>query len=138
MRMAPVLLLVALLSGLGCAPGDLPPGQETERNPAQSAVAREVAADADPDLSGAVAAAATAATKEDAAEGEQGARRAQAQSYLDRARDDAQARHRLAIEHCRERVSVDYEACEATADESLEAELRAARVEFDAQMTEPH
>ena len=61
-------------------------------------------------------------------------RQAEAQSYLDRARDDAEARHRHALDGCAQQVAESADACVANADEALEAEMRAARVEFDQRM----
>jgi hypothetical protein len=68
---------------------------------------------------------------------EQARRLAAARDYLERARSDAEERHRLSLRTCRDEA-LDPDSCVATADESLQAELRAARVEFDAQMMQPN
>jgi hypothetical protein len=68
---------------------------------------------------------------------QQARRLSQAQAYLDRARDAALTRHDLAVGQCQQSAPNDSDTCIATADESLQAELRAARVEFDALMAQP-
>lgn len=70
----------------------------------------------------------------ESAEAEQSRRLATAQSYFERARADAEERHRLQSQRCQEHGLAGADACIASADEALQAELRAARVEFDAQM----
>lgn len=64
-------------------------------------------------------------------------RQAEAQAYLDQAREAAEQRHRDAMVQC-ETVSIDErDACIQSAEDGLLAEMRAARVEFDARMSQP-
>lgn len=65
----------------------------------------------------------------------QAARQVAAQAYLDAARERALRSRHEAKTRCEAGV-LDYEACIAAADESFEAALRNARVEFDARMSD--
>jgi hypothetical protein len=107
------------------AAGAVPPaGSAAATAPTGTAVAAPAAAPGSAD----------ADAPEAAVEAGQAARLAEARSYFERARRDAEERHLAAMQHCRDQVPAEFDACVATADESLEAELRAARVEFDARM----
>lgn len=64
-------------------------------------------------------------------------RQAEAQAYLDQARVAAEQRHRKAMAHCETVPSDQRDPCIASAEEGLLAEMRAARVEFDARMSQP-
>jgi hypothetical protein len=123
-------LLVALLGVQGCAGDDPSGGAESAPPPPVVATAREV----DPVGGSVDATPADESAAGDPVEAERAARRAAAQSYLESALEAASERHRLALAHCRGSVDVDFETCVATADQSLEAEQRSARVEFDARM----
>ncbi len=119
----------------GCAGDDPGGGRESGSPPPAAATAREAdrVTVADPGASvDATPAEASAAV--DPVEAEKATRRAAAQSYLESAQAAASERHRLALAHCQGSVDLDFETCVATADQSLEAELRSARVEFDTQM----
>ena len=128
-------LLAALIVLQGCAGDDPGGGRESGPPPPVAAAARQVdpVTVADPGAS-------VEATRDDASvevdpiEAEKATRRAAAQSYLENAQVAASKRHRLALADCQSSVEIDFETCVATADQSLEAELRSARVEFDAQM----
>lgn len=61
-----------------------------------------------------------------------------AQIYLDQARAAAEERRRLAALACAEPGQGDPDACVAAADEAMQAELQAARAEFEAQMRQPN
>ncbi|MBK8066689.1 MAG: hypothetical protein IPK27_03415 [Rhodanobacteraceae bacterium] len=61
----------------------------------------------------------------------------EAQAYLDRAREAAEQRHRDAMASC-ESASIDRrDLCIQSAEDGLLAEMRAARVEYDARMSQP-
>lgn len=61
----------------------------------------------------------------------------EAQAYLDQARAAAEQRHRKALTHCETVVADDRDACIQSAEDGLLAEMRAARVEYDARMSQP-
>jgi hypothetical protein len=129
-------LLAALLVLQGCAGDDPNGGRDSDQAATSAAAAREddKVAVAEPDAVGFDVAPADAMTAVDLVEAEQATRRVAAQTYLDSAQADARERHRRALEHCHGSVDADFETCVATADQSLEAELRSARVEFDTRM----
>jgi hypothetical protein len=120
----------------GCTGNDPGSGRESGSPRPLVAPAREVdpVTVADSGGDSVDAAPADGAAAVDPVEVEQATRRAAAQSYLEGAQAAASERHRLALAHCRDSVDIDFETCVATADQSLEAELRSARVEFDTQM----
>ncbi len=64
-------------------------------------------------------------------------RQAEAQAYLDQAREAAEQRHRKALAHCETVAADERDACIQSAEDGLLAEMRAARVEYDARMSQP-
>ena len=64
-------------------------------------------------------------------------RQAEAQAYLDLAREAAEQRHRKALTHCETVAADERDACIQSAEDGLLAEMRAARVEYDARMSQP-
>ncbi len=64
------------------------------------------------------------------------ARLSAAQSYLEVATDSARKRYEQSLQNCRRLQASDRADCETSAVASEEAELRAARVEFDRRMSE--
>jgi len=64
-------------------------------------------------------------------------RQVEAQAYLDQARATAEQRHRKALAHCETVAADDRDACIQSAEDGLLAEMRAARVEYDARMSQP-
>ena len=64
-------------------------------------------------------------------------RQVEAQAYLDQAQETAEQRHRKALAHCETVAADDRDACIQSAEDGLLAEMRAARVEYDARMSQP-
>jgi hypothetical protein len=62
-------------------------------------------------------------------------RQSEAQAYLDAAKERAQKNFSAAVYRCASLAGAARGDCEQQVDENREAELRAARVEFDARMT---
>lgn len=73
-----------------------------------------------------------------AAEAARAGQLADARKYLDQARVAAEERRRQAALACDAAAQGDRDACTAVADEALQAELQAARAEFEAQMRQPN
>lgn len=67
----------------------------------------------------------------------QAQRLADAREYLDQARAAAQERLRLATLACETQGQGDRDACLAAAEDAMQADLQAARAEFEAQMRQP-
>lgn len=108
---------------------------EKPASPSVAPATAEPASDVNPAMAAPVSMETNAAATEPTLEAAHARRLTDAQSYLNRAREAAEGRHRSAMDNCqRGALAVDFDTCVASAEASLEAELRAARVEFDARM----
>jgi hypothetical protein len=129
-------LIAALTLLVACRVED-PPVEAADRAAPQPAAIERVAPVGPEASAGLPAAPPVEAAPDDAFAAEHARRLEAAQAYLDRARSDAEERHRRSLLSCQDDAA-DFDTCVATADESLQAEMRAARVEFDAQMMQPN
>jgi len=120
-----ILVLVALLVLTGCGAKDEPIKPDTYSQPPLAAATSAAAIEQPP---------ATNRDTKSRAKAQQSARTAQVQNYMQQATAAAQLRHRTATKACADHPEP--QMCGEAVDEGLQSDLRAARVQFDEQMTE--
>jgi hypothetical protein len=122
-------VLALLLSACAEEPAPQPATPQTQPDPNASSAAPELG----PGLAAATDPGAAASDPQEVAFQ---ARLSEAQSYLGAATDSARKRYEESLQACRKLQAADRADCETSAIASEEAELRAARVEFDRRMSE--
>lgn len=134
MRIRLGICVVSILALASCSDNHAPPADRDEAPAAQTLPSVPLASPAA--IEAPIAGAAVDAPK--AADAAQAGQLSAARSYLQQAQASAEERHRLAVLACGAPGQEDRDACRAAADDGLEAEVRAARAEFEAQMRQPN
>jgi hypothetical protein len=129
LNLALCAVLILLLSACAEEPAPQPTTPQSQPGPATPPASPELgidlAATTDPD-----------AAAGDPQEAALQARLSEAKSYLDDATESARKRFEVSLQACQKLQASDRADCETGAVGSEEAELRAARVEFDRRMSE--